>query len=143
MFDSLSNKVLDPKGKKIKSSTVSKVPNTGDKYQKDHENTQPDIKDIVLNLPNFELQPIPQEFDTIDNSLLANLLYDIPNKNNDDESAIETVQNQGMPPPPLPLQPIQNPTQFLQNVPQNQINVHNVQNQRIPIMPHLYYPTQM
>ena len=36
---------------------------------------------MVLKLPNFDLQPVPGKFDTIDDNLLADLLYDIPNIN--------------------------------------------------------------
>ena len=75
MFDSLSNallpkensKAIAPKSKP--SATVSKTPDI------------PDVMDVKANLPTFSIESL-DEFDTIDDEILANLLYDIPKDSN-------------------------------------------------------------
>ena len=68
MYDALSNamsaKQTPQKAKAPPSATISKPPTL-------------DINDVKNNLPNFDLQEMDQ-FDMIDDNILANLLYDIP-----------------------------------------------------------------
>ena len=78
MFDSLTN-ALQPKAKKIKPSASASIatPNK--------QNNDVDIMDVKENLPTFEIQPIDQ-FDTIDDSVLSEILLDadklLPQYNN-------------------------------------------------------------
>ena len=68
MFDSLSNAIQPAKKKREVAEIVSNPTETQGL----------DIIDVKQNLPNFNIEPI-DEFDTIDDWVLANLLYDIPN----------------------------------------------------------------
>ena len=68
MFASLSN-ALTPKSKQPKIAHALTNPQKGDENKEN-----PTINDIKQNLPNFNLQPI-DDFDTIDDSILANLVY--------------------------------------------------------------------
>ena len=126
MFDSLSNALM-PSAKKFKSATVSKPTNQDiDKQDKDLT-----VQDVKENLPSFNIEPI-DDFDTIDDTLLANLVYDeslvptnepVTNTNiNNNNTVALTPQN-----PPVSTHTIN--TQF------NTIN-----QQAFPRLPQMYFP---
>ena len=135
MFQSLSDAML-PKSKKSKppnatnaTASCSTEPNTVT------------LADVQNDLPNFTLQPI-DEIETIDDSLLTNLIYDIPNEteNNDpneqilEENAV-AVQNQTPQniTPNFPLQP---------KTPKKTINTqfNTINNQAMQHFPAMYFP---
>ena len=121
MFDSL-NKALVPKKAKNPTSTVSKQQLESDKETK---KTQ-DIEKVVQNLPNFDLEPI-EDFDTIDDSILATLIYNTSdqNKNNNNSNQKQLEVNPTVPPLPNP------------GILQTQVN--NVSN-KFPMTPQMYFP---
>ena len=130
MFDSLSNAMNPTKIPQIKQ------PNATKSQQKDKGNDKtPDLVDVKLNLPNFDLQPI-DDFDTIDEELLANLVYDT---NSDDQNQQKTTQNVAS--------VLTKTTQTIASsttTPSHQINTQVI-NQNIPMLnfPHLppmYFP---
>ena len=67
MFDSLSSALM-PSTKKPKTSTCTTSTNNDDQIPND-------MKDVLVNLPNFDIEPL-NDFDTIDDSVLANLIYE-------------------------------------------------------------------
>ena len=105
MCETLSDAILQEKAKMTHSCTVSVNPDK-------------DIKEVVLNLPNFDMIPI-DDFDTIDDKLLAELVYEAEQKNQEkdenqdkhDKQSKEIVQvtkTQAVstittPTPPMPL----------------------------------------
>ena len=66
-------------------------------------------------MPNFELQPVNNDFDTVDDELLANLIYDMPdteiNMTDQNMSMEPAITKQALAPqtqtPPLQKQPLQ------------------------------------
>ena len=113
MFESLSN-AMKPTAKKAKVAETVSSPN--DKEQ------DLNVHDIKQNLPNFQIEPL-EDFDTIDDSVLANLIYDIdgqdtnpPQRPNDTAKATVPVTTQN-----------------------NQvINYNNMQN--LPRFPAMFFP---
>ena len=130
MFESLSHALIGPKAKKQKTSTVSTT-NT------DKQQVPDNVKDVILNLPNFELQSISDQFDTIDDDLLANLVYDIQQEPPVTKQIDDTDQNKTV--GTLEVSKVLQPNTSL-NVNQPHVSVKNVQNQCFPIMPQLYFP---
>ena len=78
MFQSLSN-VMDIQPKCVKrqaSSTVAVPPKI------------PKLQDVKENLPNFDLQEL-EDYDTIDDAVLADLILDFPTESNAAPSALQ------------------------------------------------------
>ena len=142
MFDSLSN-AMNPN--KIQRTDKSQA-------KTDDTNDPPDIMDVKLNLPNFNIQEI-DEFDTIDDDLLAAIVYD--NTNPPTTTDIQTVTKES------PLKTvttvnhdtsvvasgnkgvINNPNQN-QNPQTNQFNTqvitNNMQMRNLARIPAMYFP---
>ena len=70
MFDSLSDALT------VKSKPHAIAPKTTPTATVSKASDTPDIIDVKANLPNFDLQEIG-DFDTIGDTVLANLVYDI------------------------------------------------------------------
>ena len=132
MSDSLSDAIL-PKKKKIEPTcTVSLNPDQ-------------DVKDVILNLPSFDIVPV-DDYDTIDDKILSELVYQAEkdyqdsktlnqnNNNNCDKTENETAQVAANS-LALPVQP-QVP-EFIQ-----QSNTQNtkITNNKFPILPQMYFP---
>ena len=98
MCQSLTEAILPKKPKIPITCTVSSNPDTED----------PDIKDVVLNLPNFEVLPI-DDFDTIDENLLAQLVQDTEKQqeidNQTDQNKQKDTEVMQVPRPPLSVRP--------------------------------------
>ena len=129
MFECLSNAML-PTPKKQKSKPTSTV--TSD------ENSVPqDVHDVANKLPTFDLEPI-DDFDTIDDTTLANLIYDIPQTTENVDQQIDKKINT------MPLQVVPQNLQTAQQLPQpptQNIQSHfSVNNQKYPILPQMYFP---
>ena len=121
MFQSLSNAMLPKKSPTNPTSTIAKLTNM--------TNTTPDIHDVKQNLPNFTLDPV--DYDTIDDSVLANLLTDFAedaqNTNSNNNNALSPEPNSNV---PVTQHKQQFNTQVInQNVPFG-----------IPRMPVMYFP---
>ena len=125
MSETLTN-ALQPKHHKLPpSSTVTT-----------EKNDEKDVQNFMSNLPNFDIQEV-DDFDTIDDSVLANLIYDTDenssNNNSNLQQAVATVPNNPVS-MPVEFQVKSNPTG-------NQItsNVNTVTN-KFPILPQMYFP---
>ena len=134
MFSSLSNVLITTK--RPKTCTVSKPQNDTSPATAPEKGPAPDIKDVIQNLPAFDIFPM-DDFNTIDNTILAYLIYET-DANNDNPKNNEIM---------TPVTPAKNPLQVIPqniNIPpiQNQQvqNTVNVKNQRIPILPQMYFP---
>ena len=122
MFDSLSNALVK------KTCTVSKPSDTDSQ-----QSNEPTISDVVQNLPNFALQPLDM-YDTIDDSILANLIYDSPNNEGTDKNKQETEKKSET---ALQVVPQNVNVPALPNATNTQVNVKN---QKFPILPQMYFP---
>ena len=122
MFQSLSDAIEIPE-KKAKLPPVATAPPP-----------QPTLQDVQDNLPNFNLQPL-DEFDTIDDNILAELMVNfeqsenVPETQNSKPSVVVPVMSPPPPTHPLPLQNQEINTQF------------NTMNQfQMPRIPMMYFP---
>ena len=136
MFDSLSS-AIQLKPKPSATSTMATNPPV-----------DPDIKQLTENLPAFDIQPL-EDFETIDDSIFANLMYDMPKENsnpntNNNNSNIQTptvtptntniVTQYNRPQPQPQPQPQQ------QMTPQFNTQVINQNMQNLPRFPAMYFP---
>ena len=132
MFESLSAKI-QPKNKKPKTATVS--------IAEPKENAIATLNQDILNMPDFKLEEL-NDYDTIDDNLLANLVYDLPTENQNVNNNNSTMtQDQGQ--TANAITPFGNNHQL--NIPaQPQINTQfinrNVQNPAVPRLPQMYFP---
>ena len=116
MFESLSKAILPPKQPKP-SHTVTET------------NTELTIENVQQNLPQFDLQPL-EDYDTIDDETLANLIYDNPLEN-----ALSDMTNKNVVAVPDGKSP-QIPTQINNQV----ITNNNLPHQPFGRMPTMYFP---
>ena len=125
MFDSLSNAMLPKtKQKKLNPQAVATVTNS------DQNDKQ--LQDINLNWPNFDLQPI-DDFSTIDDEELANLVYDT--------TSLETEQKENQTTNNTAVTAYKAQNEFqLQGLNILQINTQVNTINTTPCMPYLYFP---
>ena len=136
MFDSLSNAML-PTVKKSKhpTSTVTKAIADG---QTGQENP-------IDNLATFDLDPI-NDFETLDDNLLANLIYDNPTltKGSDKENATANINSPDAIVPKMPqnMVPLAPTTTSANPQINTQVINHNVptKNVNFPRLPPMYFP---
>ena len=142
MCDSLSNALL-PKRQKLNQQatcTVSVNPqetNT-DSVDRVTENTS-DVKYVANNLPSFNIDPI-EDFSTIDDTILANILYETDqnvNNNNGNDTQTDTTQVATIPQTmPVPVS-TSTPTKLTLNP---QFTANSVTNNTFPTLPQMYFP---
>ena len=103
-------------------------------------NPDSDIKDVTLNLPSFDVFPV-EDYDTIDDTVLAQIVYDTENaeqidkntnQNNSNDTEAVPVQT-----PCLPL--AVHPNSLEHNVQKNTQNT-KITNNKYPILPQMYFP---
>ena len=124
MFDSLSNALVS-KGKKAKTCDVTET-------TQDQDKENPDIKDVINNLPTFDIQPM-DDFDTIDDNLLGDLIYETSTQ----DAQPKATGDKNLP-TTVSLQEV--PQNINQNVQQNQVqNKFTFKNQNFPVPP-MYFP---
>ena len=122
MFQSLSNAML-PAAKRARTENSAET-----------QSKPPEMEDVKNNLPTFNLEPL-DDFDTIDDSVLQELMLDFPEEENRDPNmpvstvqVSNTTQNQQVPPVVTPqMQGIN--AQF-----------NTVNNTRFPRLPMMYFP---
>ena len=131
MFTSLSN-AMQPRLKKIKpkrnaTSTIPVPPKDNNDSQNETgtDNKLPDIQDVKENLPNFNLEQM-ENFDTIDDSVLQDLLTD--------EFNYDNIL--------MPSNPPTNPETMPPKTINTQVNTFNIPTQmpKMPRMPLMYFP---
>ena len=105
MFNSLSNALL-PSSKQQKLQLAAPSATVSKNHDSQNSDSNLAIADIKDNLPKFDLLPI-DDFDTIDDHILANLVYDenlLPqdtntNTNANNNNAVAVGANVNNPPP--------------------------------------------
>ena len=139
MFQSLTNALLPKSSNAIiapksnPTATVSKPPDISD------------ILDVKANLPTFNLQPI-EDFSTIDDDILANLVYDISTENDTNQTNDKDDQNKTVALASTNNVPQVNPQQIApQTVQTNQSSQYHTQvntfnNPPNTRLPQMYFP---
>ena len=127
MFESLSDAMIpQSKKQKVKPSATVSVP--------------PDVKELKENLPNMNIEEI-DDFDTIDDSVLADLMLDFPTENQNEaitsrNSKVQDTQNNTSVVPTTT--PNQNQKHHFQEI-NTQFNTFN-QQRMMPSLPQMYFP---